>query len=378
MLLSEPSEMVYNVQGEIDDVEANVAGKARKPTYSGTSSGEWSAPTLEDYASAYDGDAGEGGVADRPTAFKRWVASHSLLGTADAETFRDLSFFPVVGTDGKLYGTALRAVLGGRGSQANIPTAARDSAQAMAQRLLEDEFGMEQQENKAWNAFRSFLNALGINVGGDAHQRSKDELVGDLCKRLELNADEKGEEFSALSADTLRAILNAMQPPEKEPDEEEPEEVMPEEQQPEDQEEETEDEEVEPEPEVASAEPSTNEQPCADARFAAMEKRIKALEKRNGDLVTRLEASEDVVRQHQEAQASEKARLVSDLSANERCAYSKDELESKSLTDLQKLSRSLIPASYAGQEGGPMTANKRDDRPVGVWKPRRAWAAKEN
>jgi hypothetical protein len=233
-------------------------------------------------------------------------------------------------------------------------------------------------ESKALNAFRAFLGTLGINVDGEAaHQedvdtmaKSKETMVGDLCKRLELNADDVSEGLNGLSAGTLRAILNAMSPPEsdKEPDEKTPdeeEEPMP-----------NTDEARTPEEEPAQTveeqpteEPQANEQPCADA-VAQQTDYIKALERRLAEVETRLEASEDVVRQHQEAQASEKAKLVSDLTANERCAFDKEELEHQDVPWLQKLARSLMPRNYAGQEGGPTVHEKEDTRPMVMWDPR--------
>ena len=125
---------------------------------------------------------------------------------------------------------------------------------------------------------------------------------------------------------------------------------------------------VEEEP---TEEPQANGQPCADA-VEQQNDYIKTLEQRLAEVEKRLEASEDVVRQHQEAQASEKARLVSDLAANERCAFDQADLEQWDVPRLQKLARSLMPRNYGGQEGGPTTHEKRDARPVAMWNPRRA------
>ena len=108
---------------------ANVLSTARKPSYSGTETTSWASvnKSFGAYAKAYmkstgaTGDA-PGSVKDAPAAMKEWIANKSLLGDASAETNRDLIFFPVVdpGT-GKLNAGALRAVLSGRGAQANIP-----------------------------------------------------------------------------------------------------------------------------------------------------------------------------------------------------------------------------------------------------------------
>ena len=237
---------------------------------------------------------------------------------------------------------------------------------------------METQEER-WtvkSALRHLASALGIN-GDDISQedvetmaRSKADMVKDLCTRLELNADDVGEGLNALSADVLRKILNAFGAPEDEAPEEEPEEeLMPEEEQsPEEAEPET---QADAEPEDEEEEPTGNEQPCADA-VAAQNKRIQALERLVADLSGRLEASEDVVRQHREAQRREQDRLVSDLAANERCTFSKDELAKFDVPTLQKLARSLMPRSYAGQEGGPTANQNKDTRPMVAWGGNRA------
>lgn len=254
-------------------------------------------------------------------------------------------------------------MLGGRGAQADIPEAAKTSAQATARRLLEKEFDVEPKENErrnlVKNALRTLASALGIN-GNDISQedvetmaKSKQGMVDELCERLELNADEVGEGLNALSVTTLRAILNAFGKPDQEPEEE------PEEKEPIPQEEASD--------ETSDEEPRANEQPCADKRFEAMERKIAALEQRDADLTSQLERALPVVQQHQEAQASEKARLVGDLASNERCAFDEDELKQMDVPQLRKFARSLVPASYAGQEGG-VAANKRDDRPVEIWK----------
>jgi hypothetical protein len=185
--------------------------------------------------------------------------------------------------------------------------------------------------------------------------KSKTDMVKDLCTRLELNADEVAEGFEALSADVLRAILNAM-PPVKEPDEEEPEEEKPMPQE----------EHVEPESEPetqADEEPQANEQPCVEAN-EKLQKKIAAQEQRIAELEKRLEAAKPVVQQYQEAQASEKARLVTELVGNERCAFSADELNEFEVPKLQKLARSLMPRNYAGQEGGQAAVNKKQRRLV--------------
>ena len=239
------------------------------------------------------------------------------------------------------------------------------------------ETDMEPEEGEKRNivkdALRTVASALGIN-GSDISQedvetmaKSKAELISDLCTRLELNADETAEELQALSADVLEKILNAaFGKPGKDPDEDEDEKKKkkPEEEEPMPQEKKVPDAEpAEEAPEAAPAqEPQANEQPCADARFDALEEKLQALERRNEELAVQLEAAVPVVKQHQEALASEKAKLVGEVLANERCVLGKDELEGMDVPILEKLARSLTPASYAGQTGGSTSTNKKENR----------------
>jgi hypothetical protein len=127
-----------------EDVRANVLSSARTPTFSKTSSGQWSKPALADFISAKGWDAS--GWGDLTDTQKRSVVATTLLGQVE-DTFAASMVFPVVGADGTLYENALRAVLGGRGSQANIPAAALESARAKARSLLSSEFDVQLEGN---------------------------------------------------------------------------------------------------------------------------------------------------------------------------------------------------------------------------------------
>lgn len=154
------------------DFSANVAATARRPTFDGTESTSWASvnKSFAAYAKAYLKSTGASGgapgsVNDAPAGMKKWIAARTLLGEADAATNRDLIFFPVVnpGT-GKLNEGALRAVLSGRGSQANIPASAVKSAQDMARKLLKSEFGADLTENSEQMTDMA-LKANGAQVG---------------------------------------------------------------------------------------------------------------------------------------------------------------------------------------------------------------------
>ena len=127
-----------------------VRNKARTPSYDGVESTSWGSVTksLEAYVKAYyrakgmDQPSEVGSdAADLPSAVKAWVASKTLLGEADANNSRDLLFFPVVNPKtNKLNEGALKAVISGRGAQADISEGARTSAQNKARSLLESKF----------------------------------------------------------------------------------------------------------------------------------------------------------------------------------------------------------------------------------------------
>lgn len=151
----------------MDELVGNVLAAARTPTYSGTENTPWSSPGLADYVSGLDlGTVGS--INDLTKAQKQKIAALTLLGDPGADNLRDLTFFPVVNPkNGKLNLRALRAVLGGRGSQANIPAAARDSAQAEARALLQAHNSAENEELEAGaeGASGSTLRAVLTRVG---------------------------------------------------------------------------------------------------------------------------------------------------------------------------------------------------------------------
>lgn len=138
-------------------VRANVRSSARTPSFDGTESTSWAgvSKTFGAYRDAYYKSHGGkpddpvSSVADAPAAMKNWIAGKTLLGEGSADNERDLLFFPVVnpGTD-KLNEGALRAVIGGRGSQANIPEASKTSAQNKARSLLNKHFDANLEVNK--------------------------------------------------------------------------------------------------------------------------------------------------------------------------------------------------------------------------------------
>lgn len=128
-----------------------VGTTARTPNYTGTTTAEWSKPTFNECVAGYYKNSGASkpddevnDVGEAPQAMRNWIASLSLLGNADAETFSELLYFPVVDPSSmNLHKTALEAVISGRGSQADAPDTAVESARKKAYQLLVKEFDYE-------------------------------------------------------------------------------------------------------------------------------------------------------------------------------------------------------------------------------------------
>lgn len=124
--------------------------EARSPKFDGTTNARWSKPSLSDFLNSSRAPEGAGDVADvsdAPENVRTWIAGHSLLGDPSADTFDDMLVFPVVDpATGDLNANALRAVMSGRGAQADIPEGALESARAVAQRLLEREYAERDEE----------------------------------------------------------------------------------------------------------------------------------------------------------------------------------------------------------------------------------------
>lgn len=170
---------------------AAVRSTARRPTFRGTESSRWSAPTFMDYVNAlFDGDDPPSTVRDAPASLRRAIAAHTLLGDPTADSFRELSFFPVVRpSTGRLNERALRAVLGGRGSQANIPASARESARDMARRLLNSEFDADLEVSmmdlSRRGLFARVLDAFGLDLNKDDELKNR---LADLVEQSNLDS----------------------------------------------------------------------------------------------------------------------------------------------------------------------------------------------
>lgn len=135
-----------------------VRSSARKPSYNGIETTSWGnvSKSLGSYVRGYyksygnDSPKRDVSIEKLPSAVKSWIASKTLLGDVSADNERELIFFPVVNPiTNKLNAGALRAVLSGRGSQANISSSSLDSARNKARVLLEEHFGGSDKKENA-------------------------------------------------------------------------------------------------------------------------------------------------------------------------------------------------------------------------------------
>lgn len=144
---------ITDVRNDSGPTEYRIRQNARRPDYDGTEQSSWGnvPKTFQNFRDGFyentDAEKPDDPPTDvdqAPAAMKRWIASKSLLGSAGAEEWGDLLFFPVVNpSTNKLNRGALTAVLSGRGAQADISADQLDSARNMARNLLRDEFDVE-------------------------------------------------------------------------------------------------------------------------------------------------------------------------------------------------------------------------------------------
>lgn len=164
------------------EVTPKVRTRARTPVFDDRETSDWSSvgKGFEDYVDAFAEHADEempderpSNVQDAPQRMRSWIASKTLLGSAQAESARDLIFFPVVNPNtNNLNRNALQAVLSGRGASADIPDRALSSARSVAERLLE---GFD--EESSMSAAPHVQQSEDPETG---HERSSDPTQSDM------------------------------------------------------------------------------------------------------------------------------------------------------------------------------------------------------
>lgn len=124
-----------------------VLSQARTPSYNGTTESSWSKPDLGDYLSGLGFESGQSWE-DLSQNQRQQIVNHTLVGESSADTFGDANTFPVVSpSSGKLNLGALRAVLSGRGSQADVPEETLKSARSVAERLLDEHTSDDEEDS---------------------------------------------------------------------------------------------------------------------------------------------------------------------------------------------------------------------------------------
>ena len=280
--------------------EVNTLSKARHPSYEGTEDTSWGdvTKTVEAYVKGYEkaksAKVDSSKVADLPQACKDWIASKTLLGDPKADNDRDLMMFPVVNpSTNKLNSGALHAVVSGRGSQANIPAAALDSARNVARDLLDKEFDKGAKNMKiSKKDFMNFLKGKGIHASVNAPDD------------MEFDMDDPEENWGS----------GSIQPPESENPKQKPETQFS-------------DEEVQALKKLA---------PMLNAIQNALEKLPDAIQ----------------MAQNAKTQAqAQHGQLVGLITANQSNLFSKEELEAMPDSALAKLN-AQFNTSYLGAGGG--------------------------
>ena len=334
-----------------EPMQTNAVKKARRPAYDGIEEVSWEdAPkTFDAYRDAFYEHTGAEKpetpltrIADAPQSMRDWIASKSLLGDPDAEDFDNLAFFPVVNPlTNKLNAGAVKAVLGGRGSQVDLAPAVLESAQDIARGLL-DKVNAQEQSNTTTSIrdmLQAVLEKLGIKPGDSESDESdmevnmgRDEMIATILADGRLPfAEEQLAEFTDEVLTSLQGGLAAL-PPVEEPIVEAEKEVEPVVKTP--------DEEL----------PMANEAPCIPEEVKQF---MASLEKMGGadalfGRLAGLQANEE----------THKAALVAELVANEHNALDEAELNALPVGTLEKLAQSFRPADYSGQIGPVYNASE--------------------
>lgn len=301
------------MNNNLGELIANARSTARTPSYSGTTTGDWSAPNLEDFG--YDS------VDSMSSSEITDVAEHTLLGDANADTVSELLVLPVVGSNGNLNKNAL-ANAKARVNQVNkVSGDAVDSVKNRCTQLLKDEFDVEYStetdEGLINHMMDKFTNQVKKILRGE-NQMSKDKLVSNLADKMEVEESE----FEEWDEEKLRFLADKY---EIEDEEEEPSES-----------EKLEDNESE---ETASAEVSVKFEDFLEGE----------------EVEEKLEAMVDEKVSERENK-SEKSDLIDTIVTNSD-ELEKEELEDKDVDSLKTMASLVKSEDYSGI-GGPRDHDK--------------------
>lgn len=170
-------------QEEMEQAEELQIAEARRPDYDGTEEVSWgdvSAGQLEYWTDALGYEDVEQ-TDDLTQEQKSEIASHTLLGDPEADSLREVRFFPVVNAETRnLNRGALEAVRSGRGQSADVPSDTYESAYSMAGRLLNEEFDSDVETE---------LEAEPESEELSAHEERK-RMAGQMSSVIPLTRDE--------------------------------------------------------------------------------------------------------------------------------------------------------------------------------------------
>jgi hypothetical protein len=179
-----------NVSEENSASEELQLSQASMPDYSGTETSSWAdvSKTLDNFLSGVSGDVSDvETVNDLTQEQKNELASHSLLGDPEGETFDEILFFPVVNPDNNnLNRGALEAVRGGRGQSADISQSAMSSSFRMAGELLNEEFDADVEEEMVASSVHNAVEVVELEVD----QEELDEVYSDWSDAVNMTASE--------------------------------------------------------------------------------------------------------------------------------------------------------------------------------------------
>jgi hypothetical protein len=301
-------------EGESEEkMQVNILSKARKPDYSGTTSAPWEGPAISDYIAAIpEAIRSESPRVEEMSAeAKAWIAGHSLLGDPAADNARDLLLFPVVTPGGELSEGALSAVISGRGAAAEIPDAAKASAQELARQLLNDEFERELETNAEAGFLERFWDELGRRLGLIKAPEAPPEEETEVAAQPEAPTETEEETMEE----------NAMEDEKKAPQS------------------------------VCNCVAESAAPPVVNALSPEMEAVVEAF----GGEEAAIKALNDLLKSREES----RAEMIDNLKAN--TAFTEDALKALSCEALQMLAHTVKPADYSALGGGPQVNREGGD-----------------
>lgn len=328
-----------------------------------------------------------GTVESLPDEISQWISQHTLLGDADAESVRELIFFPVVNPNtNNLNQNALEAVITGRGETADIDDSTLASAQGAARTMLTNIFDRDLEENEMnedevaesiWEKFISVFtnknklekNQQDFNIAdllssvSNVLDQPESQFMQDMEENYEFDAgNQVPTEIQAKMAAELIGISTgeALQLMGRNRENSKT----------------TEDKQMKQNEELIESlcdneavpfscnelEQMENEQlEALNEKFSEQEEQYeedeqpKTNEQPEGNDLELNEEDVEMVKQVAQEKREEKSRLVDQLSENARCSFNEDELEEKSIEELNKIAEMVDVDVNRSANGKPET-----------------------